>query len=121
MDKYTSDTRDIISVEDQAMLDQFPLQEIDQKIQDDSDIEYFECIHCHKFNAISSTPHKRFETRVHHVKVNDRTWGSLKRFAVVYNYTMDEALTRMLYMTQSKDFSALTTPKRKARRESRGH
>lgn len=113
---YTKDTDvpdSIINTpEEHEILDNVPLVEIPQQIDDDSHVEFFECVKCGEYNIITTKMKKRRTTKVRHIKVNDVTWGSLKRFAVINNVTMDYALTMMLMAVKSKNISYMISERK---------
>lgn len=106
------DTRDtideldsIITDEEKEILNTVPLVEIPQHIDPDNHVEFFECVKCGEYNIITNKMKKRRATRIHHLRVNDVTWASLKRYAIINNITMDYALTMLLMAMKTKNIS----------------
>lgn len=108
--KYTGDTNDnmdsiINTQEEKEILDSVPLVEIPQHIDPDNHVEFFECVKCGEYNIITTKMKKRRVTKIHHIRVNDVTWGSLKRYAIINNVTMDYALTMLIMGMKTKNIS----------------
>lgn len=89
-----------------------PLINIPQQIDDDSEIEFFQCQKCSEYNIITSKIKKRRVTQTRHVKVNNVTWASLRRYALINNITMDYALMLLLYNAQTKNIDYLVNERK---------
>jgi predicted RNA-binding Zn-ribbon protein involved in translation (DUF1610 family) len=128
---YTGDTSNdevdnIVNTDEELdILSNITPAEIPQHIDPDTHIEFFECAKCGEYNIITTKMKKRRSTRTHHIKVNDVTWGSLKKYATINNVTFDYALSMLImgmrtnnisYMISERQLVDGKTKKRKALR-----
>lgn len=117
LSRYTRDTipnsdNSILSPTEESILNNVELTEVPQIIKQDEAIEFFECVHCSQWNIIKSKAKKRRVTKTRHVKVNDVTWGSLRRYSIVNNISMDYALMTLLHAAKTKNISYLMSERK---------
>jgi hypothetical protein len=61
--------------------------------------------------VIKSKPKRRRTTKVHHIRVDDVTWASLKRYAILNNVSMNYALMLLLYNAKTTKVQYLVNEK----------
>jgi predicted RNA-binding Zn-ribbon protein involved in translation (DUF1610 family) len=86
-------------------------QDGEQLIDEEEEIEFFECQKCGEYNIIKLTPKRRRSTLVKHVKVDDITWASLRRYASINHVTINYALMLLLHAAKTSNVSYLINEK----------
>lgn len=77
----------------------------------DEDIEFFQCQRCSEYNILKKKTKARRSPRIRHLRVNEVTWQSFKRYAALNNVSMDYALMLLLYNAQTKNINYLINEK----------
>ena len=97
---------DILDDDDSLTLDNIITNQ-DQTILPHEGIEFFECQKCGEYNIIKNKPRNRRTKRARHLRVDDVTWGSMKKYAVLNNVSMDNALMMLLYNARTNNVNYL--------------
>ena len=86
-------------------------QGFEQLVKEDEELEYFECQRCGEINIVKVTPKARRRTKMKHVKVDDVTWASLKRYASINNTSINYALLLLLHTARTANVNYLINDK----------
>lgn len=80
-------------------------------VNQEANIEYFECQRCGEYNFVKNIPRQRRATNTRHIKINPVTWASFKRYASINNINADYALTTLLHNARTTSINYLINSK----------
>lgn len=70
------------------------------------ELEVFECVKCSHPNVLKKTPRRRRQTRVRHIRMDDVTYSSLKRYSIINGVDLNYGILLLLMhaKTQNVDY-----------------
>lgn len=76
-----------------------------------SDVEFFECQKCGEINVLKNTPKKRRNKVSRHMRLDNVTWGSLRRFQRINNVDMNYAILLLLMNAKTPNIDYVLNPR----------
>lgn len=74
------------------------------------ELEVFECVKCSHPNVLKKTPRRRRQTRVRHIRMDDVTYSSLKRYSVINGVDLNYGILLLLMHAKTQNIDYVVNP-----------
>lgn len=78
-----------------------------EPILPEQDVEFYECAKCGEWNILNKDPNNRRQNRARHLRLDDVTYGSLRRFATINGLKINKAIMLLLYNARTNNVNYL--------------
>lgn len=85
--------------------DELPQTEHEPLLNEEEDVEFFECVKCSEWNIIKNKPNDRRTKRARHIRMDDVVYGSLKRYASINNVGINKAIMLLLFNARTNNIN----------------